>query len=282
MKTDSPLFPYRLYLIGAGAIALIVTLLRTLALCLTLDADIGYFNTTGGNGVLVGALYTVTLLGVADCFSLPFLLKRNVLPEKQRPLNVSGHACTCLCALAFIAATVYLFLQMMGYAAGTVSILIAPAPLLLLAAVACAVAALYFLLQLLGMEQIATPCGYGVILGAILLLSVTYFDRYTQMNAPHKVWVHLSLLSIMIYMLYELRARIDRPSPRAFSVTAALCFILCASTGVSDLVAYIAGLYNDAPYLICDLILTAFAAYVACRTISNAREVTAPETEEAE
>lgn len=267
MKTDSPCFRFRLYWGTVCALCLITILLRTLALCLTLDKDLGYF----GNGALTVALYVVTLLGVAACLSLPLLLKPNTLPEKQPPLTVGGTTCTCLSALTFAAATFYLFIQIMGHAAGTVPTLPAPAVLMLLAALACAVAALYFLFQLLGAESFATPCAYGVIFASILLLSVTYFDRYTQMNAPHKVWVHLSLLSVMIYMLYELRARIGRPAPRALTVTSALVLMLCIPTGVSDLIAYACDLYDNTLYLICDLILTAFAASVACRTIAALR-----------
>jgi hypothetical protein len=142
---------------------------------------------------------------------------------------------------------------------------------MLLAALACAAAALYFLFQLLGAESLATPCAYGVIFAGILLLSVTYFDRYTQMNAPHKVWVHLSLLSIMIYMLYELRARIGRPAPRALTVTSALVLMLCIPTGVSDLIAYACDLYDNTLYLICDLVLIAFGGYVASHTVATLR-----------
>lgn len=267
MKTDSPRFRFRLYWGTVSALCLLVILLRTLALCLTMDKDLGYF----GNGALTGVLYAITLLGVAACFTLPLLMKPGVLPEKQAPLRAGGSVCACLSALAFIAATVYLFIQIMGHAAGTVLTLPAPAALMLLTALACTVAALYFLLRLLDMDHLATPCAYGVILAGILLLSVTYFDRYTQMNAPHKVWVQLSLLSIMIYTLYELRARIGRPAPRALAVASALLLMLCIPTGVSDLIAYACNLYDDALYLICDLVLTAFAVYVACRTITTLR-----------
>ncbi|MBQ8717518.1 MAG: hypothetical protein IJY43_06725, partial [Clostridia bacterium] len=194
-----PLFSrYRLYLIGVGAATLVALLLRTLALFLAFDRDIGYFSTaTPADGFLVYSLYVIEALALIGSFSLLFFIRKGELPAERAPLSKAGSIGTGACALVFAAISVFLLTK--------VGSLPSPVIFTVLAAICSGVAAAYFIFQLLGKTNATPLLGYGVILAAALLLSVTYFDRYTQMNAPHKVGLHLCLLSIMVFMLYELR-----------------------------------------------------------------------------
>lgn len=261
----NPLFSrYRLYLIGVGALTLIALLLRTLALLLCFDSDIGYFS----GGFLVYALYAVEALAVIGSFSLLFFIRKGELPVTRAPLSKAGLVGTALCALSFAAATVFLLTR--------VDTLPSPVIFTTLAAICSGFGAAYFTLLFLGKADKAPMLGYGVILAAALLLSVTYFDRYTQMNAPHKVGLHLCLLAMMAFMLYELRAMIGRALPRALSVTSAICFFFCAVVGVSDIIAFIAGIYTDFLYFIIDLLATGFALYIGSRAVGDLMQ-TAPD-----
>lgn len=270
-----PLFSrYRLYLIGIGAFTLITLLLRTLALFLSFDIDIGYFSTDKTiGGFLVYSLYVIEALAIIGCFSLPVFIRKDELPTKRAPLSKVGSISTGFCALAFAAAAVFLLTQL--------NALPCPAVFTALAVICSGFGAAYFTLQFLGKTSNAPLLGYGVILAAALLLSVTYFDRYTQMNAPHKVGLHLCLLSIMVFMLYELRTLIGRSLPRALSITSALCFFFCAAVGVSDIIAFIGGVYTDFLYFIIDLLVTGFALYIGSRAVGDlmqAAPVAATET----
>jgi hypothetical protein len=114
-------------------------------------------------------------------------------------------------------------------------------------------------------------CGYGVILAFALLLCFTYFDQFTPMNAPHKISLHLSLLSLMIYLFYDLRTLADEAMPRAAAVSSAIAFTLSLSTGVSNMIAFAAGKYHSAPYLAQDLLLVALAIYIGTHSAATAR-----------
>lgn len=257
MDTTPLFFRHRLYLIGVGALTLVALLLRTLALFLSFDVDIGYFS----DGFLVYALYAVEALAVIGSLSLLFFIRKGELSTERAPLSKVGLIGTGLCALAFAAIAVFLLTQ--------VNTLPCPAIFTALAAICSGLGAAYFTTLFLGKTNAAPLLGYGVILAAALLLSVTYFDRYTQMNAPHKVGLHLCLLSIMSFMLYELRTLIGRSLPRALSITSALCFFFCAAVGVSDIIAFIAGVYTDFLYFIIDLLATGFALYIGSRAAGD-------------
>lgn len=259
-------FRYRLYLIGVGALTLLALLLRTLALLLCFDVDIGYFSTaTFTDGFLVSFLYTIEALAVIGSFSLLFFIRRGELPTKRAPLSKAGLIGTGFCALAFAAISVFLPTQ--------INALPCPTIFTTLAAICSGLGAAYFILLFLGKTSNAPLFGYGVILAAALLLSVTYFDRYTQMNAPHKVGLHLCLLAIMVFMLYELRMLINRSLPRALSVTSAICFFFCTVVGVSGIIAFIAGIYTSLLYFIIDLLATGFALYIGSRAVGDLMQI---------
>ena len=272
MGEKSLFYRYRFYALGVGALTLIALILRSLSLLLAFDTNIGYFTTDLPIGrFLIYFLYIMEALGIVGCCCLPFLTRKGELPQRHACVSLTGRVAAGISALLFAAVAIYLLTQ--------IKLLPCPAMLTALAAICAGVAAAYFALQCLAAPSTSPALGYGVILAAALLLSITYFDRYTQMNAPHKIGLHVCLLSIMVVALYEIRALINRAAPRALGVTSALCFFLCATIGVSDLIAFLAGVYSSTLYLMIDLLVTGFAFYIACRTGTDLQALT-PTTSE--
>ena len=272
MSLATPRSRFRLYLYGVGAVTLTVTLLRSLALCLAFDPQIGYFSAaTLGDGFLTGSQYALLVLGALGCCTLPFFIKRDQLPTAAAPLSTADNVTATLCGLSMLAVALCTVIQVLGYRSGKVSTLPAPAVLMLLAALAATAGAFFFLLQVVERPALATPFGYAVIGCAVLLLSVTYFDRYTPMNAPHKVSLHLALLAIMLATLYDIRTRIGRAMPRVHAIVSAVLFLFGTTASVSNLIAYVAGIYDNALYAVCDLLVLTLAAYHATRAIGVLR-----------
>ena len=250
----------RSFLIALGVLALVTLLLRALALITAFDAEIGYFKSDAALPVLTRVL---EILALAACFVPLFLFNKNELPVTHRPLNLAARIAAGLAAVCLLAAAVFLLPRL--------STIPAPRVLVLLAAVLLAAGSLYFVFLLRVKEAAATPFGYAVILGAVLLLSITYFDRYTQMNTPHKVSLHLSLLCVMVWMLFELRAVLGIAKPRGLAVTSSLCLFYPGVCGGSNVIAFLAGSYRDPLYLMGDLVCLGIAVYVACRAASDLR-----------
>lgn len=251
--------PFRMYLLAAAALTLCATILRTLALTTAFDADIGYFRE---GSPLVTAFYIIEGIALLAAFSLPFFVKRGTLPTGHPPLSLASLIATGIATLAAIAMAAILIAH--------IAVLSAPAILSVLCLFLLLATAIFFGFQFLAQNPPAKTlllCGYGVILAAACLLSITYFDLYTPMNAPHKFSLHLALLSLMLYMLFELRILIGRPRPRGLGVLSAICFFLCATTGISNTIAFLAGIYNDVFALGIDLLLIAFALYVGTRAV---------------
>lgn len=250
------------FALGTLAVALALSVLRTLSLCLCFDTDIGYFRT---GDALPRVLYIAEALAALAAFCPLLLIKQDTLPRELLAPSLASLSGAGICGLFAIVLGGVLFSR--------VNIL-SPVPVVF-AALLLFVGSAYFFLHFLDSKKRGTApvwCGYALILAALLLLCATYFDRYTPMNAPQKVSAHLALLSVMLYMLYELRFQVGREQPRAFAVVAALSFLACGVTGVSGVIGFFVGAGGDLLYLFIDLFALFFAFYVGARAADLCRE----------
>lgn len=271
MDLKSPVNRQRLFWIGFGALTLIALVLRTLALLLTLDAEIGYF---ASDAALPKITRTLECDALLLCFISLALFAGQKLPEHHSALHLSNRVAAGIAAASFCATAIYLFTHLTSLPAPTV--------LVLAAAVFAIIGAFFFIQLLRGQEQSAALCGYGVIFAAVLMLSITYFDRYTQMNTPHKVSLHLAMLSIMLCMLFEIRILIGRGKPRGLTVASAICAFCTVVFGGSNLIAFLSGVYTDSLYLMGDLMALGFAVYLICRTVGDLLSTVPSNTAETE
>ena len=263
MNGKSLSFRYTAYWCAVCALTLALTLLRSIAFFTGFDADIGYFSPA-----LSTVMDILIALGAAGCFSLLFFIKKDELPTAAAPLSLAGMIAAGTVTVSLITVAVSLVARIVERS-GDLNTMTAPLGLMIPAACLALLAAPYFVLQLLGKPKLAPLFGYAMILAAVLFLSVTYFDRYTPMNAPHKISLHLSMLAIMVYMLYELRALLEQARPRALTVVSAIALLITATTGSSDLIGYVGNKVNDPLYLAGDLLALSMAFYIAMRAVSQ-------------
>lgn len=246
----------RVYYIGVFALALSAAVLRTLALTLSLNRASGYFQASGGLPIALAVLLAVA---TAAILLYPLLLRDRV-PTVARPHGFFSHASSALCAILFFIAFI---------STCTAKRAVALPTLLWLAAILALLAAtIYFLAK--------TPlCPLGItgqsvfgsltLLALACLIAVTYFDVATPMNAPTKIHLHLALLAMMLYLLYELRDTVGAPLPRVRVAFTGLAFFFATAVGISDLFAAISGYSKGFIYLSHDLLLIGFALTVAAR-----------------
>lgn len=255
MSFSTPLGRKRLFWLAVGVLSLFALGLRSLALILDLDAEIGYFAKGATLPVIVHVLEGLALV---LCF-VPFWLLRGEKPSDLTPPRLAERICMGVAAAGALAPIVYFILQPTP--------LPAPGALGVLAAIFLLFGAIHFLLLIRHRTESAAMWGYGMILGAVLLLSITYFDRYTQMNAPHKVSVHLCMLSIMLCMLFLIRPLIGCARPLGQVASTALCLFCTLVYGGSNLIGFIAGVYTDPLYLSVDVVSLCFAVYLIGRIV---------------
>ena len=246
----------RVYYIGVLCLTLVATLTRTLSLTLSLDKASGYFK---ANAVLPVALVVVLALAGVAILLYPILLRDRVPQSNAGGSNLTT-ATSILCALLFLVSFVATCM-----AKGVVAL---PTFLWLVGILSLLAATIYFLTK-------TSLCSIGTSGSAVFgsltlialgcLITVTYFDVATPMNAPIKIHLHLALLAMMLCLLYELRDTVGAPMPRARTAFTALAFFLSVTVGVSDIITALAGYTKGFIYLSSDFLLVGLGLYVATK-----------------
>ncbi len=253
----------RVFYLGAAILTLIATILRTLSLALCLDPAGSYFDV----GAALPACYRILSVLSALAFILfPLLVLKDRVSERRAGMTRVSLCASLLCAILF-------FLNFMMACTGRSALL--PSALWFFGLLFLLGGAVYFILQALMPRVRDITTGTVTVFGCLCILSVaclisfTYFDIATPMNAPHKTDLHLALLSLLLYLLYELRDVAGIPRPRALTACTALAFFFTVTVGASDLVAYCLSIYADPSYLIQDLLLIGFAFYIGARALND-------------
>lgn len=260
----------KLALFGTALLTLLLAAWRTVCLLAFFDKEIGYF----ASGAALVVLRILEWLALALLIALPFLIKKES-PAPLREATTPSLVCSAICALLLIVCAIYLAIN--G------NKMPAPALVVILAAACSFLGAVYFAAPLVEKLRGTTAVlfGYLLILAAALLLIITYLDRYTQMNAPHKLSLHLALITVMLGLLFEHRALLSRPKPILHVVATLLAFLTCTAVGLSNTVAFLAGTYDSALYLLLDLLCLGFGAYFGARSFELCSPIPASEEENA-
>ena len=242
----------QLALILLAALTAVAAVLRCTALALLFDASIGYFKERSG---LMIILYIAEGLTVLCGATLPFLIKKDASLKVSGAPSIAELIGAGLTALMLAVCAMYLLFTRSGIHAPTI--------LLWVAALFSVVGVGYFAARFFEhIDRVTTlVLGCGALFGCALLLAVTYFDLYTQMNAPHKVSQHVALLAVMIALLFELRPLASEDKLRPHVSTSALAFFITATVGISNTFGFLIGAYEDTLYLFIDLLLVGLAVY---------------------
>lgn len=112
--------------------------------------------------------------------------------------------------------------------------------------------------------------GFGLfaILACLLLNVYLYFDLTVEMNAPLKIFLHLGLLSSMLYYTCELRYLLKNPMPRLFLAVSAATVSLGSLCALSLPVAFFANRFSRYDYLACAFLVITVMATAALRTMT--------------
>ena len=117
-------------------------------------------------------------------------------------------------------------------------------------------------------------CALCVILRLLMLLADSYFDITVQMNASHKLALHLACLGGMMMTVCDVRALLGKPRPILFPFSLATAVLLTGGYALPNLLdAYTGALGASDPLTTAPeaIALLAIALYSALRLIALAR-----------
>ncbi len=264
----------RLCLITAAALSLAGAILRTVAMFICFDTEVGYFDASLLSTLLTVLSFAAVLLPAALCVATPKDTLPSVWPEPHRSFA------PVLPFALFMASGLWMLLQVnSGQSANKI---------LLIAGILALVAGLYYLLLIIDRLQAnaLSAVGYAPILWALLSVAETYADQFTTMNAPVKLSLQFGFLSVMLLTTSELRFRLSKPAPRAALCFHCIALFFCLNGSIPTLIALAAGILDRPIHGAYALALLGVGIYAALRLIFyftiHAPEAVTSEEESAE
>ena len=242
-----------------GSSALLLTLIamviRTLCFFFAFDSEIGYYK----EGFLPSLLTGFCVLSALLFISAFVKIKKDTISGTGRENNL----------LLKCASGVVVALSLYSLIAYSGEILYANKGIVaLLGIVGALMSVAYFAYNYLSGDnsQRATQAvfGFGVIIVAVIVVFVSYFDVYSLMNSPIKVNLHIALLSLMLFVLNEIRAFAGEINKGfyVFSLTTATFF-----SGVSSIptIVYCFSKSENIKYLPHNVVLAGVFFYLVAR-----------------
>ena len=101
-------------------------------------------------------------------------------------------------------------------------------------------------------------------LACTLILGITYFDTYIQMNSPHKLLIHIACIACMLAFVGEARILADQKRRKTYFWFVAVALFFTGVSSIPSITLYFSNSFNY-PYIDCDLILFIFFLYFASR-----------------
>ena len=248
-KMKKTLISLRTALAVTLCVALVASVLRSVAFVTAFDRSIGYFD----RGAVPTLLYIVIALAVAGVAAFAFLHRRNV---KELPCPTRDERSLLLSVVAGVVSTVLAFaavLDVLTFAGGA-------SVLVLARGLAAALAIPYFLLPA---NRRVLPFGLAAHLYCLLVLITEYFDRYVTMNSPVKVMQQFALVAFMLYLASEMYAALGTVRPLRTTAFGLLSVFFSITSGISCIVAGIAGGILTRDYLIGAIGSLALGLYTA-------------------
>lgn len=253
---------------------LILTLVGVVSRCISLfgfyDSDIGYYKTAA---LLPKAFHLLSVLSVVFSATVVLFLPK---PTGDIYITPKSDSLGVRIASVFPMAGVLSFLvySFISESAESTSNLGAVATnkageiVSVLILVFGVLAAMYFILVCSGKTAKGDGhvlFGYAVILFVLMVLANSYFDFNTTMNSPNKLLSQTTLMSLMLYMLFELRFSLGNASPRGYAALSLSAFYLTTVNSIPGIIAFSAGILFKPEYLMSDLLTLTFSVYVAVR-----------------
>jgi len=219
----------RLYLLSLIPLTALLAALHTAALLTAYDPEVGYFESTP----LVLVMRILYIVGAAWCVALPFALPKGT-PYAQAyaiPHN----------AIRYSAAALFIFSGIVGLAKslGTANLSTpSTSAILPILSILTALASAFFFAQPKDAKKpsaVHASCGFLVLAFLFCFLFHVYFYMYVTINSTLKTMLQLSVLSAMLFTLFEIRHSLGKPMPRIAIAPRLLCVLFCIPTAIAHL-----------------------------------------------
>lgn len=269
----------KIYLYSSFIQSALAVIMMTLSLFLSYDKETDYFDNSPLY-FLTNALIAVSVIVMATSL---FTLPKNTL-NGNAPMTLPVIYPSVLLFFTTLISGIVIFLTgtglkmftdlFRGFASTKILILGAELKPAMFCGILIALSSVYFLINCLPIsanERFAPKhgiIGMAVPFAAIMVLVMSYFDYSSPMNVPSKFYFNIAIIAFVIFMLCELRVKINEPMPRCYFMFGMISMLTSSCASLPWLIAFFAGKVTFPifpEYAVYGMITLAIAFYTAIR-----------------
>lgn len=248
----------KIFVFSSLVLSLISALLYTAAYFFSFDSYIGYFISSA---ILPGIALSVTLLTLSWIFSSLIIIPAGSVRTGEVPYGKGSKFMAGVTFAGFALYALYRFIF-----ASTIPTV--PGLLTFFCIILGALASIYFLMTALdkgGSSRVYA--GFAPVFWAALSMTEAYLNKNIAMNNPFKISQMMAMLSVMLFMVYELRFLLGRGMPRLFMALATAGVLVSAVFIIPFLAVTSAGVYTLPDILPESILNLLLAGYMVSRLI---------------
>ena len=250
----------KIYFISSFALTLICILIYIVCIMFAFDTPIAYFSKSSPLPYVAKYLLMLSLIGVG---TMLFIIPKNSLSCSAPQHSKSSRIGAALIAVSFI---IYFALRFLISSNGYLQ----PTNLFFACEALAIISAIFYLMTAITpLKESSTRAILLIptILWAATAMTEAYTNRFVTMNSPMKLFLLLSMMSIMFFALYESRYLIGRPLPRAYAVSTLIGACLSSVFSTSFLIMQLSGKHSIMEFLPTAIVSLAFSIYKLCRAL---------------
>jgi len=245
-------------------VALTSVVLRTLALFLAYDSDIGYFS---NGAVLPIILYALLAVSALLLIPLCFIKKVSVEPLGFGESRIADYL-YALPAAASLYGAFSMGALVLSYADINV-----PAPRTLIFCLIFSIPAIaFFVLSVIRAKKSGSffaVFAFLTMAWLLIVLASTYFDVTVPINSPNKTFSAFALASIILFLSSEARLVLTEKNPRVRMFSTACSVIFVSVSAIPNFIAHFFGAFaNSYAVGIDDIICLSLLFPITARFIS--------------
>ncbi len=250
----------KIYFISSLTLTSICILIYVACILFAFDTPIAYFSASSLLPYVAKYLLILSSIGVC---SLLFLIPKDTLAISYHRHSRSSRISAAIVAVCFLIFAVLRFLiSSNGY--------LQPTKLFFACTILAIISSIFYFMTAISPVATSTTRALLIvptIIWAAAAMTEAYTNRFVTMNSPMKLFLMLSMMSIMFFALHEAKFLINRPYSRAYAVSALLGVSLSSIFSIVFLTMQLSGKYSIVEFFPTSIVSLAFSIYMLFRAL---------------
>jgi hypothetical protein len=218
---------------------------------------------------LPGIFYICIFISALFCTSSSFIFRKD---SSAHSLPPAGRFVSFAAILSGFLLLASVLLNSWYYLSGVYT---AVTPLRAAAYIAAVPASFYFIITAMSRapkQNVIVLLGITAIIWAALYLMCIYFDMTSPLNSPIRILNQLSLITIMLYLTFEVRYLLGAPRLNLYFPVALLAMLFISMSSVSDIILTFSSVRASSQETVFRVTEAAIMLYIAARAGSVASD----------